>query len=240
MPKQIELSLVLPCYNEAQHFNESVARILGVLHEHFSSFEVIFVDDKSQDETAGLIRSYIKNHKSHFTAIYHAQNTGRGQAVTDGINISRGKYVGFMDIDCEISPKYIPEFIDQIKNGADVVCALRRYKVNLPGLVRVVASKFYTVLVHLLLHTSMSDTEAGYKFFRRQSLLPVLKTVHNQGWFWDTEIMVRSERAGLEISFLPVRFNRRLDKTSTVRLVPDALKYFIKLWKFRKLLDMEG
>jgi hypothetical protein len=80
------------------------------------------------------------------------------------------------------------------------------------------------------------DTETGFKFFRREALLPVLDAIHDPGWFWDTEFMVRAHLRGLRIAEIPGAYVRRSDKTSTVRGVRDSWTYFGKLLAFRREL----
>ncbi len=226
------ISLVLPCFNEAEHFVESIDHIFQVLTNLKQNFEIIFVDDKSQDNTVNLIQEFIKNHPRHTRSIYHTINQGRGFSVTEGIRLSRGKYVGFIDIDCEISPRYIPDCIKLLDKGFDLVCGQRRYKVTAYSLIRAIASKMYSTLTHILLHPAVADTEAGYKFFRREKILPVLKLTQDRGWFWDTEIIIRAQQAGLKIIGYDVNFIKRTDKTSTVNIFSDAFIYLFKLFKF--------
>jgi hypothetical protein len=83
------------------------------------------------------------------------------------------------------------------------------------------------------LAVQLKDPETGYKFFKRERVMPLLDQVQSEGWFWDTEIMVRSLFAGLTIHEMPCLFVRRHDKTSSVRLVPDSLDYARNLWRFR-------
>jgi len=234
MSQNIELSLILPCYNEAEHFTSSIRKISEVLEKSHIPFEIIFVEDESRDNTRVLIKEFLNKHTNKkYHAIFHIKNEGRGKSVTDGIYAAKGVYVGFIDIDCEVSPSYIPKFLSQLKSGRDIVCAERHYQTTTGGLLRTLASKMYQQLVKIILAANLSDTEAGYKFFKRKRILPVLSRVRDAGWFWDTEVMVRSERVGLNIMFIPVQFNRRMDKTSTVRLIPDTLSYFIKLLAFK-------
>ena len=231
--KHIDLSLILPCYNEVEHFNKSMERIVDSLKNSNLHWEVIFVEDKSQDQTPKLIKSFLEKHKgSFFHSIWHSQNQGRGRSVADGILAARGEFVGFIDIDCEASPVYISECV-RLLQEYDVVCGKRIYQTDISGIVRAIASKLYANLVKFILNSNCQDTEAGYKFFRRTKIIPILKTVEDTGWFWDTEIMVRSEVANLRIKSFSILFERRKDKTSTVHLIKDTLDYISKLWKFR-------
>ena len=236
--KKIKFSLILPCYNEAEHFSKSADIILQTLINNKKSFEIIFVDDKSKDSTKELISKFINKHYDQkLKVIYHKSNQGRGKTVADGILASKGDYVGYMDIDCEVSPKYIGEFINKLKNGYDIVYGHRNYEINISGLIRTITSITYKKLVNLLINTTITDSETGYKFFNRKKIIPLLKTTHDNGWFWDTEIMIKSEMSRLKITSIPVLFKRRKDKTSTVNLLKDSTQYLLKLFQFRKTIN---
>lgn len=233
----IKLTLILPCYNEEEHFRISAEKIYSVLTNTSIPFEIIFAEDKSKDNTRSLIEEFLQDKQdSRLQTFFHNTNQGRGRTVNDGIAKAQGEFVGFIDIDCEISPVYIPECLRILERGEDVVCADRRYEIDPSGIVRALASKIYAFLVKWFFETHLKDTEAGYKFFRRDKITDILPKVENQGWFWDTELMVRSELAGLKIVFLPVLFKRRHDKTSTVRLIPDTLEYLRELKRFKNEL----
>ena len=147
---------------------------------------------------------------------------------------SRGKICGYIDVDCEISPSYIPLFVKEIENGSDMVVGKRFYESGFKSLSRVIASKVYASIIRLLLSIPIEDTEAGYKFFRRETILPVLKKTKDKHWFWDTEICARASLAGLKVAEIPVLFIRRLEKKSTVKLLPDSIIYISSLIKFRR------
>ena len=85
----------------------------------------------------------------------------------------------------------------------------------------------------MILKLPVHDTEAGYKFFRRKKILPVLKQVKDKRWFWDTEIIALGYLNGLKIKEIKVLFKRRSDKTSTVNLFRDTLEYIWSLLVFR-------
>lgn len=233
----IALSLILPCYNEEEIFEESVAKISETLDASGLTYEVIFVEDKSRDSTVKLLQSVLKKNK-RFRAIFHDINKGRGASVSDGIRAAKGKIVGFIDIDCEVSPVYIPEMVAVIEhNKADVVLGNRIYRTGITTIHREILSAGYRWLADVMIGTGKIDTESGYKFFDRKKILPVLDMCKYTGWFWDTEIVIRAKRAGLRVVALPVLFLRRTDKTSTVRIFRDTMDYLAALWKFRRELS---
>jgi glycosyltransferase involved in cell wall biosynthesis len=202
-------------------------------------YEIILVEDSSTDTTRLLIKNFLKSNKN-ICIIEHQKNQGRGKSVMDGIKLAKGKFVGFMDIDCEIDPAYISRCLKLLEDDIDVVCAERHYQTEARGVIREIASKIYRGLVQILFSSELTDTEAGYKFFDRakiQSLLPLLK---NPGWFWDTEVMIRAQQSGLRIAFLPVIFKRRSDKISTVHIVSDSVEYVKNLFVFRLKLWSES
>ena len=98
---------------------------------------------------------------------------------------------------------------------------------------RWVLSRGYNRLVRWALGQSFRDSETGCKFFLAEKLAPILDEIENEGWFWDTEIMVRSALRGYTIEELPTVFIRRPELGSTVRLLSDTLDYAIHLWRFR-------
>ncbi len=235
----MDFSLIIACYNEEKLLRESIARIISVLNDSVFSYELIFVDDKSKDTTSAIIESLVKK-RSGWKAIYHTENEGRGKTVRDGIAAARGNVVGFIDVDLEVSPVYIPHFVRMIIGGnADVVTGLRVYREGIMSLHRAILSRGYSWLVRSMLGIPLQDTETGYKFFNREKILPILKKTKNNGWFWDTEVMTYAHYLGLTIKEVPVLFVRRFDKISSVRLVHDTFAYIISLIKFHQQLVQE-
>jgi glycosyltransferase involved in cell wall biosynthesis len=231
------LSLVLACYNEEEILRESFAEIVQSLRGLGRPFEVIFVDDRSQDRTREIIRDLVAEHPDlDLTVILHETNKGRGATVTDGFRAARGEIAGFLDVDLEVHSRYIPSLALAIEKGADVATVRRIYAFQARSLDRYFMSRGYSALVRRLLAVPLRDTETGYKFFRRSTVLPLLDEIEDPGWFWDTEFMVRAHRRGLRIAEIPGAYVRRDDKTSTVRGIRDSVRYFGKLLAFRRTL----
>jgi glycosyltransferase AglD len=235
------LSVVLACYNEEEILASSFAEIHEELEGLGRPYEIVFVDDVSRDRTREIIRGLVADHPRVRTqVILHETNRGRGATVTDGFRAARGDIAGFLDVDLEVHARYIPSLVRAIEQGADVAPVRRIYAFQLRSLDRYVMSRGYSYLVRRMLGTSLHDTETGYKFFRREALLPVLDEIRDPGWFWDTEFMLRAERRGLRIAEVPGAYVRRFDKTSTVRGLRDSARYFGKLLSFRRQLPGRG
>jgi glycosyltransferase involved in cell wall biosynthesis len=205
-----------------------------VLEEMGRTYEIVFVDDVSRDSTREIIASLAAAHPQNVRVLLHEANKGRGQTVTDGFRAARGAIAGFLDVDLEVHARYIPSLVKAIERGADVAIVRRIYAFQIRSLDRYAMSRGYSFLVRRMLGVDLRDTESGYKFFRRERLLPVLDEIQDPGWFWDTEFMVRAVRRGLKVTEVPGAYIRRFDKTSTVSGIRDSIRYFGKLVAFRR------
>jgi glycosyltransferase involved in cell wall biosynthesis len=235
------LSLVLACYNEAEHLRASFAEIRDTLEETRRPYEVLFVDDASRDGTRGILEEIVAAHPGlDLRLILHERNRGRGATVADGFRAARGEIAGYLDVDLEVHCRYVPSLVRAIERGADVATVRRIYALQLLSLDRYVMSRGYSFLVRRLLGVPFRDTETGFKFFRRERVLPLLDEIDDGGWFWDTEFMVRAARRGLRVVEVPGAYIRRGDKTSTVRGLRDSARYFLALLRFRRRLREEA
>src|SRR5438552_8648383 len=198
MPGPPYLSLLRSCYNEGDILAESFRAIRETLDGMGRPYEIVFVDDVSRDRTREILREIVaENPEVSLNVILHEKNRGRGATVTDGFRAARGEIAGYIDVDLEVHPRYIPSLVRAIEKGADVAVVRRIYAFQLRSLDRYFMSRGYSFLVRKLLGVSLRDTETGYKFFRREALLPVFDAIEDPAWFWDTECMVRAVRRGL-------------------------------------------
>lgn len=229
-----DLSLVIPCYKDGEFLADSIHEIERVLKQTRYSYEIIIIDDCSPDGSAKVVE-HVAHGNSHIRYLVHEKNAGRGGTVVEGMKMAQGTYVGFLDVDLEVHCRYIPSMLAALEQGYDGATAYRVYKMQLiPSMVyRAFLSIAYRKLVHALLQLPYKDTETGYKFFRREKILPVLNECECNGWFWDTEVMALSYYHGLKIQEIPCLFIRRWDKKTTVRPFHDSLDYWRELKKFK-------
>jgi glycosyltransferase involved in cell wall biosynthesis len=233
-----DLSLVLACYNEAEHLEASVRALQGALARMRVSHELIFIDDGSRDGTPELLRKFGRE-RPEYRIVLHERNVGRGGTVSEGIRMASGRIAGYLDIDLEVPACHLLSMMSLFDEGdCDAVIGRRIYRVHLTpfALMRHTAHVVYKALAARLLPVPVSDSEAGFKFFDRDRIVPVLDGVRDVRWFWDTEVVVRAQRAGLRLRELPCLYSRNLDKTSTVRVVPDTLEYLRQLRRLKREL----
>jgi glycosyltransferase involved in cell wall biosynthesis len=156
------LSLVLACYNEAEHLEGSFPQIKEVLDDLRVPYEVLFVDDMSRDRTREIIAAIARTHAdADIRVLLHERNQGRGATVCDGFRLARGEIAGFLDVDLEVHARYIPSLVKAIEKGADVATVRRVYAFQLRSIVRYVLSRGYGWLQRRLLDTRVRDTETG-------------------------------------------------------------------------------
>jgi len=165
----------------------------------------------------------------------HDTNLGRGATVAEGIRRANSTYVGFIDIDLETPPQFIPAALDVlVSDSADMVLGDRKMVRALQSPLRLLMSRVDRWLVSWLLKTNSLDTGAGFKYFRRDLILPVFDEVQDSHWFWDTEITVVAQAKGLRIYSLPVTYWWDLTKQSSVRPFQDSWRSFASLLAFAK------
>ncbi len=230
-----EISCVLACYNAQSFLEESFLQVKNVLDNTVFAYEIIMVDDGSSDQTAAVIKK-IQAQNANVRTVFHRKNYGRGKTVCDGFRVSKGQIIGFIDVDLDNPARYIfPLILNVFYGKADVCTAKRIYllKFDFYLLLRWILSRGYSILVRFLLGVSLEDTETGCKFFSRDKIMPILRDVKSRGWFWDTEVMVRSYFARLKILEMPTIFIRN-SHISTVDIVPDIFKYLVNLLRFQK------
>lgn len=166
------LSLVFPAYNEEQAIDAVLSQTLRA-KEHLlrelplGSVEVIVVDDGSRDETYMNASAY-----GHVAAVLrHEENRGYGAALKTGILHSRGELLGFMDVDGTCDPlSFVPLCGALLEQDADMVLGKRLHdRSHMPPLRRL-GNRLFSVLVHCLVRTEVSDLATGMRVFRRRAL----------------------------------------------------------------------
>lgn len=234
------VSIILPCYKEERHLTESIHELYKVAKGFDFPYELIFVEDYSPDKTALQLKK-LEPSLQNAKFIYHSKNLGRGAAIKSGFNLAQGEIIGYIDVDLEISPLYISDMVEALQTH-DVAIGKRNYfyQFSFMPVFRNFLSTGYRILSKQLLRHPFTDTEVGYKFFKRASVLPFFHEIENNHWFWDTEFMAKAHIHHLKVIEIPVEFIRNEKKTSTVRPTRDTFVYFRELLKNRSRLSKKN
>lgn len=142
------LSCVIPLYNEAETIQLSLDRLHAVLDPLGHSFELVFVDDGSKDNSAGLLISAAEKDAT-IRLVQLSRNFGKEAALTAGLDYARGDAVIIMDADLQDPPELIPEMLEHWQAGADVVLMQRRTREGETWLKKASAHLYYRLLRRL-------------------------------------------------------------------------------------------
>jgi dolichol-phosphate mannosyltransferase len=123
-PPRPDVSVVIPVFNEEDNLSSLFARLSAVLEQTGSSYEIIFVDDGSRDESLSMLRAHAAA-DPHVVVVELARNFGHQVAISAGLDHARGDGVIVMDADLQDPPEVLPQFIDKWREGHDVVYAIR-------------------------------------------------------------------------------------------------------------------
>jgi glycosyltransferase involved in cell wall biosynthesis len=167
-----ELSIVVPCFNEARTLRLCVERLRQTVGARYAC-EILLVDDGSTDGTPALVEALAREDAS-VRGIRHARNRGKGAALRTGFRQARGAFVAVQDADLEYDPQDLIGLVEILKQGqADVVFG-SRFLSGGPHRVlyfwHSLVNGFLTLLSNMFTDLNLSDIETGYKVFRRDVL----------------------------------------------------------------------
>lgn len=222
-PKQkppVTVDIVIPVLNEAHVIKRSVETLRSYLNANpFPySWQIVIVDNGSTDGTI--------ERATELSAVYpevkslHLAQRGRGRALRHAWLQSRSDVVCYMDVDLSTDLKHIKPLIDSIASGGyDVATGSRLQKKSetTRSLTREFISRVYNLMVKATLFTRFSDAQCGFKAMSRRAVEQIIPQVEDQCWFFDTELLVLSEKQGLRICDIPVRWVE--DDDSRVKIV---------------------
>jgi glycosyltransferase involved in cell wall biosynthesis len=209
------LSLVTPLYNGAGYIAQNLREILRTLETLDRPFEVLVVSDGCTDAGPALARAL---EDDRVTVLSYPENTGKGQAIIHGVSHARGRLVGWLDSDLDISPESIVFAVRRFDEvPVDAVVGSKRHpesRVTYP-LLRRLYSAGYQLIVRLLFRVNVRDTQVGAKVFRREMLDTVAPLVLVKRWAFDLEILAVGAEFGFDrIEEAPVRLDYRFTGSS--------------------------
>lgn len=235
----MDVSIILPCFNEAQVLGKAVSAIRNTLDKTIYKYEIIIAEDASTDGSDKIAKELSQRYEN-IIWLHRDNKRGRGSAVSNAIRKARGRIVGFIDVDLETPAHYIYPAIIEIDNGADIATCIRIFKLGINQLFfrfpKVLSHYCYLWLSRKILGMKLTDIEAGFKFFNKERILPILDEINDEHWFWDTELMARSYYKNYKIVEKPMLFLPNYQRRSKVNLVEVSLDYIRKLLKFRKIV----
>jgi glycosyltransferase involved in cell wall biosynthesis len=229
----VQVSVVLPAYNEASTLEDTVAKIMEALEEFAESYEVIIAEDGSTDGTDKIAEALAGKYPC-VKYMHGEKRLGRGAALKNAFEKSSGKVLVYMDVDLATDIRQLESLVRAVEEEEfDIAIGSRMLSESKVERTRTrqIASKSYSFLVRTMLGSKIKDYQCGFKAFRREPLMRLLGEVNSRHWFWDTEIIVRAFRKGYTIKEIPVKWKG--GRETKVKLLKDSFSMgwqVIKLW----------
>jgi dolichol-phosphate mannosyltransferase len=174
--KAVDLSLILPAYNEEESIEQTIREARSVLKTLPSTSEILIIDDGSTDGTPGLLRK-LADKAGGVRVLRLTPNSGQSAAIGVGFKNARGKVVVLMDADGQNDPADIPKLLDELKN-CDVSCGYRLNRMDSAG--KRMASRFANRVRNWVLGENIIDTGCTLKVFKAELVrdLPMWRGMH--------------------------------------------------------------
>jgi len=238
--RAVEVEIVVPVYNEEAQLEASVLRLHAYLSTGFPvSWVLTIVDNASRDRTWGVACRLARELDG--VQALHLDGKGRGRALRAAWSASRATVVAYMDVDLSTRLDALLPLVAPLLSGhSDVAIGSRlaRGARVVRGPKREVISRVYNLLLRVTLRNRFSDAQCGFKALRADVAGTLLPMVEDEGWFFDTELLVLAEHNGLRIHEVPVDWVD--DPDSRVDLVGTAVDDLRGIWRLSRRLAGGG
>jgi polyisoprenyl-phosphate glycosyltransferase len=242
MPSHLDVTVVLPVFNEAGHIEQEVARIRDALDASRYSYEVLVVDDGSSDETPARLARLAEAGEIRLLTL--PVNRGSGTARRIGTKAARGEIVVWTDADMTYPNDEIPQLVDQL-DGWDQVVGARTSEQGTHRFLRVPAKWFIRALAQYLSRTRIPDLNSGFRAFRRSVALPYLRLLPN-GFSCVTTITLAFLTNGHPVRYVPIEYKPRAGRSKfnwrrdTARYLLQVVRMIMQFEPLRIFLPLGG
>jgi glycosyltransferase involved in cell wall biosynthesis len=226
------LSLIIPVYNEAKRLPSALEQAYAYLQQQDYTFEVIVVENGSQDNTLQIALDFAQKHPR--VRVLEQKQRGKGLAVKRGMLQAQGAYRFMCDVDFSMPISEIQRFLPPALKDFDIAIASR----EAPGSVRYhepahrhVIGRIYNSLIRWLLLPGLQDTQCGFKCFRAEVAKDLFPRQTLTGWSFDVEILFIARQRGYRIVEVPIAWY--YNANSRIHLVRDSLQMGLDLLTIR-------
>lgn len=206
----MELSIVIPAYNEEKRLPPTLNRVLAHLKENYKKdFELIVVDDGSGDNTRRVVEEFHAKYPE-VSLLAMAHNCGYGAAVREGMLAAQGEYVLTMDADGSTNEEAILRFLEFLRTHPKMTLAIGSR--NLEGskiltaqsVLRVLLGNIFLIMAKVLFGWPMYDRILGFKMFRREAIKDIFSHQYENTFLAAAEVTYTTEKRGWVYTLLPV------------------------------------
>jgi len=228
-------SIILPIYNEQACIEHTFRAVLEYADTH-PTYDFIFVNDGSTDQTAALLEAQIRSCKcDRVFLISYPHRGGKGYAVRRGVEIAGGDFVCFLDGDLAYSLDHLDLLISKLE-WFEVVIGSRGLSSNQQEiqLLRRLAGKIFNLLSRRILNLQYLDMQAGLKGFQKRAAQRLFGLQRLAGFSFDVELIYLAKKYGYAIAEIPAQVSsKHSHKQSKVNLLLDSLKMLKDLLRIR-------
>lgn len=173
----MDISLIIPLYNEEGSLLELNERIQKVLNKHNANHEIWFIDDGSTDNSLQILKDLNKKNEN-IKVLSFQKNYGKSAALSEGFRNAHGNIVITMDADLQDDPNEIPKLIDKINSGYDLVSGWKKKRFD--PITKTIPSKMFNFATSLLTGIKIHDFNCGLKAYRKKVIkeIPVYGELH--------------------------------------------------------------
>jgi len=227
-PRDPDVSIILPCYNEQDHVVAEVERICGAMDASGYGYELVAYDDASTDQTLARLHEAAPSFPQ-LRIVHFDRNGGSGTVRRIGTQQARGEIVVWTDADMSYPNGRIPELVQMLEKdpALDQVVGARTSEEGSHKILRVPAKWFIRKLAEKLTNTKIPDLNSGLRAFRRQVALPYLRLLP-PGFSCVTTITIAFLSNQHEVRYVPIEYAKRAG-TSKFRFVSDAYRYILQV-----------
>lgn len=219
----MKISVILPAKNEA----EGLARTLPRLAELMPDAEIIVVDDGSTDETAAVARQYGAR------VLSAPYSMGNGAAIKRGAREAAGDVLVFMDADGQHDPGHIPQLLERLEQGYDMVVGARD-GAGQANMGRGLANAFYNRLASWMTGHEVADLTSGFRVVRTNRFREFLHLLPN-GFSYPTTSTMAFFRSAYPVAYVPIPVARRVGSGSHIRPIKDGVRFLLIIFRIATL-----
>ena len=232
-PGPVDVSIILPTYNEVGHLDAEVERITAAMDASSYAWEIVAVDDCSSDGTRERLRE-LADADQRIRVFEHRRNLGSGGARRTGTGAARGRFVVWTDVDMTYPNDHIPWLVDQLGDDDQLVGA-RTSEEGTHKLARVPAKWAIRRLAQYLTQQQIPDLNSGFRVFRREHAVRYLHQLPN-GFSCVTTMTMSFMTDGLSVSYVDIPYAERKGE-SKFHWYRDTRKYLLQV--VRMILSYE-
>jgi glycosyltransferase involved in cell wall biosynthesis len=204
--RRLTLSVIIPCYNEAN----SIAEVIQRVEDVGLANEIIVVDDGSTDGSRAVLATIEAENHSNVRVIYHDHNQGKGAALVTGFSNAKSDVLLIQDADFEYDPREYPMLLKPLEEGISQVVYGSRFlggPRKAMNFWHMVANKVLTLTTNILYNAILSDMETCYKAFRREVVEDMV--IHARRFDFEPEFTAKVLKRGIRIYEVPISYNGR-------------------------------